>query len=188
MQVELPDKGMGMRKSIFGVITLLCLMQSVDADGLSVGDQAPDFTLPYATKDTIVFEGISLSSQIGKKLIVLAFYPANWSGGCTKQMCMIRDEFANLATLNVMLFGISGDYVYAHHEWAKQLGLPFPLLSDHKHDVARRYQSYNEATGYNRRTVYVIDRQGRIAYRDLEYRVSTPESFTKLRAVLVALQ
>ena len=100
----------------------------------------------------------------------------------------MRDEFADLATLNVTLFGISGDYVYAHHEWAKQLGLPFALLSDHKHEVARRYDSYNEATGFNRRTIYVIDRQGRIAYKDLEYKVSSPESFRKLKSALASLQ
>lgn len=170
---------------------LLCfflLAPSVCAENLRVGDRAPDFTLPYATKDTIVFAGMTLSSVIGKNLIVLAFYPANWSGGCTQEMCTMRDEFADLATLNVTLFGISGDYVYAHHEWAKQLGLPFVLLSDHKHEVARRYDSYNEATGFNRRTIYVIDRQGRIAYKDLEYKVSSPESFRKLKSALASLQ
>ncbi|HXF99699.1 MAG TPA: peroxiredoxin [Bacteroidota bacterium] len=179
-----------MKTSLLSTIVLvLCIAGGPLRGGEpKVGEQAPDFTLPFATKDTIVFSGLNLSSEIGKRVIVLAFYPANWSGGCTKEMCTMRDEFGGLAKLNATVYGISGDYVYSHHEWARQLGLPFPLLSDHNHEVARRYQSYNETTGYNRRTVFVIDRQGRIAYMDLEYKVSTPDSFQKLKAALASLQ
>jgi len=51
---------------------------------LKVGDPAPDFSLPYATRDSVARDSLKLSSLVGKKNIVLAFYPADWSGGCTK--------------------------------------------------------------------------------------------------------
>jgi peroxiredoxin len=151
---------------------------------LKVGDLAPDFTLPAATRDSIVSAGIRLSDSFGKGPIVLAFYPADWSGGCTKEMCTMRDNFTELATLNAIIYGISGDYVFSHREWAKALNLPFTLLSDHDHAVAKTYASYNPDRGFNKRTIYVIDRKGRISYIDLEYKVSAPESFVKLSEAL----
>lgn len=158
-------------------------------DTLKVGDIAPDFALPYATKDTLIFSPpLKLSDLVGKRNIVLAFYPANWSGGCTKQMCTMRDNFSKLETLNAEILGISGDYIFSHHEWAKHHNLPFKLLSDHSHEVAKKYNSYNELTGMNRRTIFVIDRSGRIAYIDLQYDVRTLEDFQKLQAALEKLK
>ena len=83
--------------------------------GLKVGDTAPDFALPYATKDSVAEDSLKLSSLIGKKNIVLAFYPADWSGGCTKEMCTMRDNFSDLEKLNAEILPISGDYEYAHY-------------------------------------------------------------------------
>lgn len=155
---------------------------------LKVGDPAPTFTLSYATKDTIVNKGFSLASSLGQNFIVLAFYPADWSGGCTKEMCTMRDSFTELAKLGSDVYGISGDYVNSHHEWANHLGLPFKLLSDHNHEVAKAFQSYNDETGYNKRTVFVIDKDGKIAYMDLEYKAGTMDSFDKLKTALLNLR
>ena len=157
-------------------------------DALTMGGPAPDFNLPYATKDTINQAGIRLSDVIGKNVVVLAFYPADWSGGCTKEMCTIRDNFAALADLGATVFGISGDYVYSHHEWAKHHNLQFALLGDHNHDVARAYASFNAASGYNMRTVFMIDRAGKIAYMDMSYKAGSPESFEKLKAALAGVK
>ena len=116
-----------------------------------VGQAAPDFRLPYATLEKIYLkpeEQLSLSSMRGKN-VILAFYPADWSGGCTKEVCTLRDTFAELAKLNAVVLGVSGDYVFSHHEWAKFHKLQFPLLSDHDHKIARLYGSFNEGVGYN---------------------------------------
>jgi peroxiredoxin len=121
--------------SVF-VFASVCVAQKPVSDPiLKVGDPAPDFALAYATKDTIIFSPLKLSNEIGKRNIVLAFYPADWSGGCTKEMCTIRDDFGNLEKLNAEVLPISGDYVYAHHEWAKSQHFQFKLLSDPKHEV-----------------------------------------------------
>jgi peroxiredoxin len=173
--------------SIF-LFACVCVAQKPESDRtLKVGDPAPDFALPYATKDTIIFSPLRLSNEIGKRNIVLAFYPADWSGGCTKEMCTIRDDFGNLEKLNAEVLPISGDYVFTHHEWAKYHHLQFKLLSDHKHEVAKEYDSYNSASGFNRRTVYVIDKSGKIAYINLQYNVGTPADFQKLKDVLASL-
>jgi hypothetical protein len=79
-----------------------------DANGVvvsgapKVGQAAPDFRLPYATQEKIYLkpeEHLSLSGQRGKN-VILAFYPADWSGGCTKEVCTLRDTFAELSKLN----------------------------------------------------------------------------------------
>ncbi len=155
---------------------------------LKVGDPALDFTLPYATKDSVYRQPIKLSEIIGKRNVILAFYPADWSPGCTKEVCTIRDNFAAMENLNAEILGISGDYTWSHHEWAKYHNLPFKLLSDHSHTVAKMYNSFNETWGYNKRTVYVVDKQGKIAYMDLRYDVSDMKAFQKLQEELKKLQ
>jgi peroxiredoxin len=125
---------------------------------------------------------------VGRSTIVLAFYPADWSGGCTKELCTMRDNFDFLTELGVTVLGISGDYVFSHHEWAKHHNFQFALLSDHRHHVAEAYGSFDSLRGFNRRTVYVIDRGGRIAYIDLGYNANSEESFDQLRNALKHVQ
>jgi len=160
---------------------------AADSGGpLKVGDPAPDFRLPYATRDSVAADSLTLGSLVGKRNVVLAFYPADWSGGCTKEVCTLRDNFSALGALNADVVGISGDYVFSHHEWAKHHDLPFRLASDHTHAVAKQYGSFNDVYGFNRRTVYLIDRTGKIAYLDLAYSVRDSVSFTKLKSALAA--
>lgn len=163
----------------------------VNANGgetLNVGDDAPRFTLSYATKDTIVANGFSLADAIGAGNIILAFYPANWSRGCTKEMCTLRDNFALIGELGAQVVGISGDYLWSHREWARSLNLSFALLSDHDHAVAKMYHSYSPETGYNKRTIFVIDTRGKLAYIDWHYSTASEESFLKLQKALAELQ
>lgn len=157
-------------------------------DDLRIGSPAPDFRLPYATKDRIVWEGIRLSDLIGESVIVLAFYPANWSSGCTQQLCLYRDNFSELQNLNATILAISGDYVFSHHEWAKQQNFPFKLLSDHFHEVGRLYNSYDAERGFNKRTVFVIDKKGRIAYKNMNYSVADEADYISLKEALSKLR
>jgi peroxiredoxin len=174
-------------RTIFVAVSFLVFTLPVAAQtegDLILGQTAPDFTLPYATKDSVARKPLHLSELFGKEIIVLAFYPADWSPGCTKEVCTIRDNFDALEGLNAQVLAISGDYVWSHHEWAKYHNLSFRLLSDHTHDVARTYDSYNDKSHYNKRTVFVIDKRGKIAYIDLAYSVADMGSFDKLKKAL----
>ena len=172
-------------------LLLICIvivpLVAQDSREPQVGQQAPEFSLPYATRDSIARVPLKLSEFAGKRNVVLAFYPADWSGGCTKEVCAIRDDFGNLQKLNAEILAISGDYVYSHFEWAKHHELPFKLLSDHSHQVAKAYDSYNEKSGMNKRTVFVIDKQGKIAFSDLQYSVADNQDFEKLKEALAKL-
>jgi peroxiredoxin len=155
-----------------------------------VGSPAPDFKLPYATKEAIFMkpdEQMSLASLRGKN-VILAFYPADWSGGCTKEVCTLRDTFAELSKLNAAVLGVSGDYVFSHHEWAKHHELQFPLLSDHDHRVARMYDSFMEQAGFNKRTVYLIDKEGVVRYVNLAFKAGDKADYDALRAELEKLK
>jgi peroxiredoxin len=155
-----------------------------------VGQAAPDFRLPYATLEKIYMkpeEQMALSSLHGKN-VILAFYPADWSGGCTKEVCTLRDTFAELAKLNATVLGISGDYVFSHHEWAKFHKLQFPLLSDHDHKIARLYGSFNEAYGFNNRTIFLIDKDGVVRYSNLDFKAGDVNDYTRLREELAKLK
>lgn len=181
---------MNLKLRILVAFLLLTFAAAVQAQSApNVGQAAPDFKLPYATQEKIFLkpeEHMSLASLRGKN-VILAFYPADWSGGCTTEVCTFRDTFAELAKLNASVLGISGDYVFSHHEWAKHHKLQFPLLSDHDHSVGKLYGSYIESAGYNQRTVFVIDKEGVVRYRNLKFRSSEKKDYDDLRAALEAL-
>ena len=155
-----------------------------------VGEAAPDFKLPYATKEKIFMrpdEQMTLASLRGKN-VVLAFYPADWSGGCTTEVCTFRDTFMEFGKLNAVVLGVSGDYAFSHHEWAKHHNLPFALLSDHDHRVAKAYDSYMEQYGMNKRTVYLIDKDGVVRYVNLAFKAGDKKDYDALRAELEKLK
>jgi len=176
-----------------GAVVSLLILATILSPGQApeapkVGQIAPDFTLQYATKDSIARTPLTLSKIVGQRNIIIAFFPADWSGGCTKEMCTMRDDFGSLEKLNAEILPISGDYVFAHHQWAKDENFQFRLLSDHLHSVAKVYASYNDKYGYNKRTVFVVDRQGKIAYEDLDYSVADNDDFNRLKDALAKLQ
>jgi len=155
-----------------------------------VGQKAPDFKLPYATQEKIQYkaeEGLGLSQYSGK-IVLLAFYPADWSPGCTTEMCAFRDTFKDLAEFGVVVLGISGDYVFSHHEWAKHHDLKFALLSDHNHAVAKTYASFDPTLGYNKRTVYVIDGEGVVRFRNLDFKHGDKGNYKALREAIESLK
>jgi peroxiredoxin Q/BCP len=172
----------------FGHAVLLLAQLFSGMGEVAVGDKAPNFSLPWATADTICFEPRPIGDMLGRSRIILAFYPADWSGGCTKEICSFRDDFTELNALGAEIYGISGDYLFSHHEWAKQHRIQFTLLSDHSHAVARRYGSFDEASGYNRRTVFVLDTLGIVRYVDLKYTPGTTESLQRLKDALRSLR
>jgi len=173
--------------TIIALISIGFLSSLIFADELQVGDMAPDFTLPYASADTINFDGITLSDLHGEQPVVLAFYPADWSSGCTTQLCNFRDNFQMFNQLNAAVLGISGDYVFSHKAWIEEEGFQFKLLSDHSHKVAKMYNSYRPKVGMNKRAVFVLNEEGKITYMNKNYKAGSREDFQALNEHLTSL-
>jgi peroxiredoxin Q/BCP len=99
-----------------------------------VGDKAPDFqALDETGKEW------RLSDHLGKKIIVVYFYPADFTGGCTAQACSFRDNMKPLTDRGVEVVGVSGDEVKTHALFKEHHKLPFTLLSDEKGEVAKKF-------------------------------------------------
>ena len=147
---------------------------------LRVGDRAPEFTLP--NQDGI---DVSLSSLLGQHLLVLYFYPADFTPGCTRQACTFRDLFQEIAEAGLNLVGVSPQAPESHRAFREKYRLPFTLLSDTNKSVARMYQ-VNGPLGIGvRRATYLIDpRRGIRDAMLADFRISKHESF--LQHVLAA--
>ena len=117
---------------------------------LAAGDPAPDFTLLDADG-----KEVSLSSFRGQRVIVY-FYPAAMTPGCTKEACDFRDNLAPLGQLGVAVLGISPDQPSKLAKFRDKEGLTFPLLSDPDHAVLQAYGAYGEKVLYGKKTVGVI--------------------------------
>jgi peroxiredoxin Q/BCP len=126
-----------------------------------VGDGAPDFTLN---------DGDNHSWRLGDqrgKVVVLLFYPGDETPICTRQMCSIRDRWEDYATTGAEVVGISTDSVESHKKFAEHHELPLRLLSDANGEVAKLYGAESLIPGKVARSVFVIDAQGKITYRDV---------------------
>ncbi|MCO6011169.1 peroxiredoxin [Actinoallomurus purpureus] len=129
---------------------------------VEVGDSAPDFGLKdqHGTP-------VSLSDFQGKKTVVLVFYPLAFSGVCTGELCLIRDELPTLGGDDVQVLAVSVDSVFAHRAWADQENYQFPLLSDFwPHGaVAKAYGIFDENMGVATRGTYIIDKTGVVRWK-----------------------
>src|SRR6476660_3502767 len=147
---------------------------------IELGQQAPDFTLPGIADGER--RDYSLSEYRGRK-VVLAFYPGDDTPGCTRQMCSYRDEFAVFEGVEAVLLGISPQDVDSHERWAKKRNLQFPLLADTDRAVAKQYGVAAPVVGI-RRSVFVIDGEGVIRYKDMKLIGATFEKADKLAGIL----
>jgi peroxiredoxin Q/BCP len=128
------------------------------AEGLlAVGGEAPVFAA-----QTTEGERISLPDFRGKQAVLLMFYPQDDTPGCTRQMCLARDEGALYREAGVARFGVNPGSLESHVEFRDKYTLDFPLIVDHDADIAAAYGVLTNA-GVARAT-YLIDRDGRIAY------------------------
>ncbi|MAQ57063.1 MAG: redoxin domain-containing protein [Candidatus Thalassarchaeum sp.] len=129
----------------------------------SVGDMAPDFTLTAHDKSSVTL------SEMRRGRVILAFYPAAFTGVCTKEMCTFSDGIAGLDSSGVSVLGISVDSPFSNAAFADSNGITFPLLSDvHREAV----DAYGIALGdfvipgytVAQRSVFVVEPDGSIGY------------------------
>ena len=131
---------------------------------VNIGDKAPDFTLVNQN-----MEKVSLR-DFKNDTVVLAFYPGAFTGGCTKEMCTIRDEIAVLEDLNAHILGISVNDPFTNKAFYEENVLTFPLLCDYNREVVKLFDVYHTdfagLKGYTvaKRSVFIVN-SGVIDYK-----------------------
>jgi thioredoxin-dependent peroxiredoxin len=146
---------------------------------LAVGDPAPEFTLPDSEGNQV-----SLSDYRGRSVVVY-FYPAAGTPGCTKQACDFRDNLTELNDAGFDVIGISPDKPAKLAKFVADEGLTFPLLSDTERTVMSAWGAYGEKQNYGRtvtgviRSTFIVDPAGKIA--KAAYNVRATGHVAKLR-------
>jgi peroxiredoxin len=152
---------------------------------VATGAKAPDFTLTNQDR-----QPVTLSDELRKGPVVLAFFPAAFSSVCTTEMCTFRDSFADLKKLNANVFGISTDTFFALKAWADANTLAFPLLSDYNKDVIAKYGVVNpDMIGLKniaKRAVFVIDRGGVVKHSEVLDDARNEPNYAKVTEALAS--
>jgi thioredoxin-dependent peroxiredoxin len=131
---------------------------------VTVGGAAPDFSLPAGDGTTL-----SLSDLRGRT-VVLYFYPKDSTSGCTREACDFQEHLGRLKKKGVVVLGVSPDSVESHRKFAEKYGLSFPLISDAKKELVKKYGVWKEKSLYGKkymgveRTTFVIDGNGVITH------------------------
>jgi len=153
---------------------------------VEVGSQAPEFTLVDQDR-----ESVTLSAELKRGNVVLAFFPGAFSGTCTKEMCNFRETMSHFKSANAHVLGVSTDTFFALKAWRDQQHFEFQLLSDYNKDVITAYDVVNpDMIGLKniaKRAVFVIDTSGIVRYREVLDDARNEPDYGKLREALTKL-
>ena len=147
-----------------------------DTTTLKVGDKAPAFSLQdQKGKD------VKLKDFLGKKNVVLIFYPGDMTPGCTIQLCGIRDNWPKFNMTDTAVFGINHADAKSHEQFIKKYSFPFPLLVDTEKKVSKKYGAIKKLFSaiVIKRTVVVINKEGIIAF----YKHGMPKETEILKSI-----
>jgi peroxiredoxin Q/BCP len=144
------------KAAVFFIAVLSTILSAGGDTMLKTGDKAPDFALVSSSGDTVRLSGFS-----GTHYVVLIFYPGDETPGCTKQLCAVRDDYAEFEAKNAVVFGVNPGDGNSHRKFIKRHNFQFPLLIDEGRKTAKRYGCGGL---FVKRTVYVIDPQGTVIY------------------------
>lgn len=152
---------------------------------VEVGAKAPDFTLPNQDR-----ESVSLSEKLKNGPVVLAFFPAAFSGTCQQEACTLRDSMSELRAVHAQVIGVSTDTFFALKAWDDANRLNFPLLSDYNKDVIRKYGVVNpDMIGLKdiaKRAVFVIGRDGVVKHREVLDDARNEPDYGKVRQAVAS--
>ena len=160
---------------------------------LTVGTQAPDFSLSTITADGPKL--VSLADHKGKN-VVLFFFPMAFTGVCTQEFCSLSEGLADYTGLNAEVIGISGDNPFAQANWAEKEGIKVTLISDYEHGVAKAYDvGYDPFLpdknlpmgGVPKRSAFIIDKEGVIQYAESSDSPGDLPNFDAIKAKLAEL-
>ena len=125
---------------------------------MKVGDLAPDFEGPTSDGTQL-----GLKDFVGKKNVVLYFYPKDDTPGCTKEACSFRDNMGTVRKMGAEVIGVSLDSVESHKKFVSKYKLPFPLISDKEKRIAEAYGVLRDTGTSTNRVTFIIDKAGKIA-------------------------
>jgi thioredoxin-dependent peroxiredoxin len=147
---------------------------------LAIGSRAPEFTLPDQDD-----RAVSLSTLLRRGSVILYFYPADFTPGCTREACMLRDMHADILSVGLAVAGVSPQSPERHGEFREKYQLPFTLLSDMEKFVIGMYD-VNGPLGFGvRRGTYLIDQARVIRAAVLaDFRISQHEDFVRKATLL----
>lgn len=151
-----------------------------------IGSKAPEFKLQNTNG-----EKISLSSYYGKRNVVLLFFPLAFTSTCTEELCHTRDNLKIYSSLDAEIFGISVDTFFTLKEFKQSQNINFQLLSDFNKTASKDYDVLYEdffgMKGVSKRSVFVINKEGRVVYSEVLENASELPNFDKLQNVLIDL-
>ena len=131
-----------------------------------IGTKAPNFTLRASDKSQV-----RLSDFRGKN-VVLLFFPAAFTGVCTKELCLMRDSMHDFEKLDAQILAISVDSLFVLDKWKTEQNFNFPMLSDFNRTVCKKYGAFYkefvfEMRGVAKRSAFVIDKKGMIRHAEI---------------------
>ena len=147
---------------------------------LKPGDRAPEIEANLEDGSTF-----RLSDQKGHKNVVLYFYPADFTGGCTRQACGFRDAYSDIRDLDAVIVGVSGNSGESHAAFKEKYRLPFQMIADQDHKVMQDYEAAKKGI-VRPRITYVIDKEGvvRAAFRhDIAINRHISDTIEALKAI-----
>ena len=158
---------------------------------LKIGDKAPDFKLPSFTPSADLVE-ISLSSYLGKKNVLILFFPQSFTGGCTTEMCTIEESYGEISGGDTEVIGISVDGTFVQKAFAKQNNIKYPLLSDFNKEVIEKYDVVHEAFAHgmknvSKRSVFLVGKDGLIKYIEITDNPGVQVNFDKIKDAVKSL-
>ena len=127
------------------------------ATKVNVGDKAPDFEGPTSDGGSL-----GLRDFLGKKNVVLYFYPKDDTPGCTKEACSFRDNLEPIRSVGAEIVGVSLDSVESHKKFSAKYNLPFKLISDSEKRIAKAYGVLKDTGTSTNRVTFIIDKSGKI--------------------------
>ena len=151
------------------------------------GQQAPDFSLYDTDKNKITL------SDLKDHNILLLFFPAAFTGTCTKELCSVRDNIGLYNDADAKVFGISVDMIYSLSKYKEEQGLNFSLLSDFNKDVSIAYGclydtfSY-EMKGVSKRAAFIIDKHCIVRYAEVLEKATDLPNFDTIQKILQSIK
>jgi peroxiredoxin len=153
---------------------------------IETGQQAPDFTLFDSDKNKVTL------SELKGQNVLLLFFPAAFTGTCTKELCSVRDNISLYNDVNAKVFGISVDMIYSLAKYKEEQKLNFSLLSDFNKEVSAAYGCLYDTFSYgmkgvSKRSAFVIDKNGIVQYAEVLEKAADLPGFEAIQNTLKSL-